>query len=297
MCPLLSTYSRREIHEEWESIYRSSKLQDRFNDLMMDRILSFLKLAPGAVVLDAGCGSGHHSIRIASRDFQAVAVDISAANLLKARKNVAERGLSSRVTFAREALESLSFRDGSFDAVYCRGVLMHIPHWKKALHNLQRVLKPGGRMALLESNDGSLEAGLVLCLRRFLARESKVVRSREGLEFWSEKGGTPFLARMVNIRFLRDFLKANQERTIHHSADEFWDLNRFPPGLLRNAAILFNRLWFTLRLPASLSAGNIIIGEKVGSAARSRARSPQGPEPPVAAAAASPTPQPAGQSR
>ena len=51
-------------------------------------------------------------------------------------------------------------------------------------------------------------------------------------------------------------------RPVARFATEFWDVYRFAPGLCRNLAIRFNRLWFALRLPAGPSIGNAIIGEK-----------------------------------
>jgi len=122
----------------------------------MDRILAILRAPVEGLILDAGCGMGYHSLRIARKGFRCVGVDLSLRVLLKAQSHIAHAGLNHRVSLACQALEDLPFADETFDAIHCRGVLMHIPEWDKALAQRCRVLKTGGRIALLELNDRSL---------------------------------------------------------------------------------------------------------------------------------------------
>ncbi len=68
---------------------------------------------------------------------------------------------------------------------------------------------------------------------------------------------------MANIGYLRELLSSLNMKVRNVIATEFWDINRFPPGSIRNGVIAFNRIWFSLRLPASLSSGNAIVAEKV----------------------------------
>jgi ubiquinone/menaquinone biosynthesis C-methylase UbiE len=107
-------------------------------------------------------------------------VDISENVLETARRDAALRGLASRTSFVCQALEDLTFDDDTFDAVHCRGVLMHIPQWEKALASLCRVLKPGGRIAIMEGNDKSLEMAIVLAVRKVQARNSKMIKTEGG---------------------------------------------------------------------------------------------------------------------
>lgn len=260
---LKGTYARSEIHESWESVYRHNPLQDTFNNLMMDRIMACLDLPPHALFLDAGCGIGDHSLRIARKGYRCVGVDLSQYILQRAERKVSECGLSSEVTFSCQGLEDLSFKDATFDAVHCRGVLMHIPAWKNALAQLCRVLKPGGQMVIVESNHTSLEAMIVLLIRQLTARKSQLIRTPEGMEFWSEKDGNPFVARIANMKAVIECLKTYNVSTTMRISTEFWDINRFPSGIIRDTAIRFNRLWFSLRLPPFLSVGNAIIGQKL----------------------------------
>ena len=263
MRPLTTTYAKRDIHEGWESVYRCNPRQRRFNDAMMDRVLSLLNLPAEARVLDAGCGTGEHCLRIAREGYHCVAVDIAEHILRKAQRSVRASGLGSRVSLVCQNLEDLSFPDDTFDAVYCRGVLMHIPNWTAALRQVCRVLKPGGKIIILESNHTSLETWLVLLVRLLLTRRSRVIRTQDGLEFWSGTEGQPFLVRATDIRKLVAHLEAHGVNGTSRQASEFFDINRFPAGLLRDTVIQLNCVWFGLRLPAFLSAGNVVIGEKM----------------------------------
>ncbi len=259
---LKETYGASEIHHRWESVYRGNPVQDKFNNQLLDRLMGCLNLRPGALVLDAGCGTGDHAVRFARRGYQCVGVDISETVLKEAEKNILRKGLNSKISLVCQALEDLSLADDKFDVVHCRGVLMHIPHWERALEHLCRVLKPGGRIVIMEGNLTSLETAVVRFVRLIRTNESKMIRTPAGLEFWSEERAGPFVVRTANMAYLVKHLCINYITTTNIMSTEFWDINRFASGALRNTIIRFNRLWFSLRLPAFLSSGNAIIGEK-----------------------------------
>jgi ubiquinone/menaquinone biosynthesis C-methylase UbiE len=262
---LKQTYEIKEIHESWEDVYRSNPFQDRLNEALLRRFLKLLRPPPGAQLLDAGCGVGYHTLAFARHGLRCTGVDISAGILEEAGRNAARAGLNGRVAFRNQPLERLDFPSGTFDVVHCRGVLMHIPEWEKALAELCRVLKPGGKIVLLEANTAALEARLVRLLRRLRKARSRVVATPGGLEFWSEKDGQPFVVRVADLTYLTGRLKRLGVRPLHRIATEFWDIYRFPAGVCRNAVIGFNRLWFALGLPAAWSMGNAVLGEKEGA--------------------------------
>jgi len=112
---------------------------------------SHLPLAPGSRVLDLGCGEGRHVISAyIEGEVTAIGVDLALADLVTTREKFqpfAEPdhpgkhfGLASA-----DALK-LPFADASFDVVICSEVLEHIPDYQAALTEIQRVLKPGGRL-------------------------------------------------------------------------------------------------------------------------------------------------------
>jgi SAM-dependent methyltransferase len=86
-------------------------------------------------VLDAGCGEGWIASTIAAPEV--VCIDQSGAAVEATRA----RGLDARVA----DIEALPFADGEFDAVMCNNVLYHVPDRQRALAELARVLRSGGR--------------------------------------------------------------------------------------------------------------------------------------------------------
>lgn len=264
--PLKDTFESSELHQRWESVYRTHPLLEGLNDRILARLLEIMRPASGASILDAGCGVGSHLVRFARRGFECTGVDISATILEQAAVNVSRNQAGDHVRLTCQALEELAFASASFDAVHCRGVLMHIPDWKRALTELIRVLKPGGRIAILEANHSAVEAYLVRLARRFRASQSRMQATPDGMEFWSEEGGHPFVQRVANQRVLKQELENNNVRLLEGFAAEFWDVNRFPAGFAREAAIRFNQLWFAVHGPAAASHGVAIVGEKLPTA-------------------------------
>ena len=259
---LQDVFQNTRIHDTWESMYRNNPRLERFNDRMMDRFLGLMDLPHGARVLDAGCGTGEHTIRLAKRGYQCTGVDLSEPALERARRAAGEHQVTAHVRFVACGLEDLSPLDEGFDAVHCRGVLMHIPRWEDALGQLCKVLRPGGKIVIMENNHRSVEFGLVRLVRLFRRGESHLVWTPGGVEFHLENSGQAPLTRVANIPYLIAALRKHRVAVIARVATEFWDIGRFPAGMARTAAITCNRLWFSLRLPAILSCGNAIVGEK-----------------------------------
>lgn len=112
-------------------------------------ILDGLRPAVGERVLDLGCGAGDDAFDIASRVGPAghvTGVDISEFLIAEAIRRSSARNLS--VSFEVGDARSLRFADESFDAVRTERMLMHVPDPVKALAEMVRVLKAGGRMAV-----------------------------------------------------------------------------------------------------------------------------------------------------
>jgi ubiquinone/menaquinone biosynthesis C-methylase UbiE len=259
---LASVFQDRQIHESWHAVYRRDARQQSFNDRALARIVRCLRLAPESRVLDAGCGTGEHTIRLAQLGLQCVGVDVSQPVLEQAEKAAHLCDLDSRIRFRCESLESLSFAAGSFDAVHCRGVLMHVPRWERVVAELCRVLRPQGKLVFFENNHRALEMRLVRLVRHFRRGESRIVDTPGGVEVWTDRKGEAPLTRVANITALSEELTRHGVQVTNRLAMGFWDVNRFPAGLLRSAAGLFNRFWFACRLPSAFSMGNALIGEK-----------------------------------
>jgi ubiquinone/menaquinone biosynthesis C-methylase UbiE len=109
--------------------------------------LKHAELKPGSRILDFGCGAGDLAFeaeRIIGGQGKIIGIDPSAEMVKVAERKAAAR--KSKVAFKNQAVEKLSFADGSFDVVTSSFVLHHLPEdlQAKAFKELKRVLKPGG---------------------------------------------------------------------------------------------------------------------------------------------------------
>jgi arsenite methyltransferase len=107
-------------------------------------------LAPGEHVVDVGCGAGIDSFIAASMvgpHGRVVGVDMTPAMLDKAKKNAAA-GAIENVRFDQGYGEALPVPDGWADVVISNGVFNLMPDKALALAEMQRVLKPGGRLQI-----------------------------------------------------------------------------------------------------------------------------------------------------
>jgi ubiquinone/menaquinone biosynthesis C-methylase UbiE len=113
-------------------------------------LLEGIALQHGERVLDVACGTGLVTLKAAravGATGRVVGVDISGQMVEAAAETGVETGVSN-VNFARMDAEALQFDDGSFDAVLCSLGLMYVPDPEQSICEMQRVLRPGGRIAL-----------------------------------------------------------------------------------------------------------------------------------------------------
>ncbi|MBV9015380.1 MAG: class I SAM-dependent methyltransferase [Alphaproteobacteria bacterium] len=115
-----------------------------------DRILDLVVGArPPLDALDVGCGTGFLSLELATRGHRVTGIDFAPQMLAEARKKAAEQRLAVR--FEEGDAEALAFPDASFDLVMTRHVLWTLPHPERAIDEWIRVLRPGGRLTVMDS--------------------------------------------------------------------------------------------------------------------------------------------------
>jgi demethylmenaquinone methyltransferase / 2-methoxy-6-polyprenyl-1,4-benzoquinol methylase len=127
-------------------------IDQRWRRLLVER----LELQPGALVLDHATGTADLAILIArsAPGIRVVGVDPSSEMLRVGRVKVEAAGLGERVTLQTGSAEDLSsFADGSVDAVSMAFGIRNVPDRRRALRELARVTKAGGRIAILELSE------------------------------------------------------------------------------------------------------------------------------------------------
>jgi SAM-dependent methyltransferase len=126
-------------------------------DILADFIHGSLSFAPGARILEAGCGVGSQTMQLLARHpfTRFVAVDRSPASVELAAKRVEGH---SNAEFHVGDILALPFEASQFDGAFVCFVLEHLTNPALALTELQRVLKPGARMHVFEGDHGSVLA-------------------------------------------------------------------------------------------------------------------------------------------
>ncbi|QBX81141.1 class I SAM-dependent methyltransferase [Citrobacter tructae] len=115
----------------------------------LQRLAERLSAFPLACVLDMGCGAGHASFTAAQNVKQVVAYDLSAQMLEVVARAAKDKGLDNIVTRQGYA-ESLPFEDNAFDLVISRYSAHHWHDVGRALREVNRVLKPGGVLIVMD---------------------------------------------------------------------------------------------------------------------------------------------------
>jgi SAM-dependent methyltransferase len=117
--------------------------------------IEWLRIPPGGVALDVGSGPGNVTAslaRAAGPDGVALGIDISEPMLERAVR----KGAGPQVGFIKADAQRLPLRDDTVDAVVSTAVLQLVPNPTAALAEMARVLRPGGRLAIMVPTAGSL---------------------------------------------------------------------------------------------------------------------------------------------
>jgi SAM-dependent methyltransferase len=104
---------------------------------------------PDAVVLDLGCGAGTDLLIAAQRCGRAIGVDMTPAMLERAAASAAEMGLAN-VELHESLIEALPLPGASVDVVISNGVIDLVPDKDAVFAEIDRVLRPGGRVQLAD---------------------------------------------------------------------------------------------------------------------------------------------------
>jgi len=128
------------------------------------RLVELLAPQPGERLLDLACGPGTITLQLAEaagETADVVGIDLAAGMLEVARREAGQRG--RRVRFEAMDMEDLAFPDASFDGAACGHGLQFCPDLPRALREVRRVLRAGGRFAAsVPAGGGGSLAGAIM---------------------------------------------------------------------------------------------------------------------------------------
>jgi len=184
-------------------------------------------------VLDIGCGPGEMIVDLLKRGYKVCGADISMEMLNIARKNIRTQNLVNSHQLVQSSIEYLPFRDSSFDAVICAGVIEYLDADDRALKELNRVLKPSGILIITVRN--------ALCPMRILDK---------GLDFlWSQ----PRISKLLtHLKSLITKIQVQERKTVEYRKHIPWKLDKFLQKL--GFRVERRRYFHFYPLPAPLDA-------------------------------------------
>jgi len=148
---------KAEVEQMFDRIAPRYDLLNRVLSLGIDvwwrkRAIGYLKSAQPAEILDVATGTADVAIQLAKilKPQRVVGIDIANQMLELGRVKIAALGLSEIITLETGDSERLRFEEGSFDAVTVAFGVRNFENLEKGLSEMNRVLRPGGRVVILE---------------------------------------------------------------------------------------------------------------------------------------------------
>ncbi len=142
-----------ELHEKLASVYTDKRYRPEFSMIFQRhwnrRMIEISGLEAGATVLDYGCGTGILFPELAEHGLNIVGLDLSHAMLTSAPDDPG----AMRICAVGCAMP---IPDGTFDAVFCRGSIHHLPDLGKCFEEVARVLKDDGCLVFSEPSNDSI---------------------------------------------------------------------------------------------------------------------------------------------
>ncbi|HEY0674216.1 MAG TPA: class I SAM-dependent methyltransferase [Longimicrobiales bacterium] len=193
------------------------------------------KRPPTGVVLDLGCGTGAHAVRLAQRGYDVVAVDLSMSGVKAARERFRRQGLKGRFVVADA--EHLPFRDRSITTIWSSLLLHHFPKLASLPDELARVASKG--VVAMEPNANNLLSWFAF----------NVVNPIWGLSTTTRNQRAIFPGRL-NQRMARAGFQAGNFRYVHRA----WADDKAAFGLVRKTYDGLTRM-----LPEKFRANKFLV--------------------------------------
>lgn len=160
-------------------VWYQTPLGSLAHTLEQEAVFALAGAKPGKRVLDIGCGTGIYTLELARKDAQVIGIDPSIEMIRIAREKLRRAGLKGH--FVCGLAEALPFRSEAVDVALAVTSLCFVSRPERAVEEMHRVIKPGGRFVVGELNRFSLWA----YLRRLKGLFSDTIYNQA--HFWSRR--------------------------------------------------------------------------------------------------------------
>jgi len=212
-------------------------------------------------ILDAGCGTGQMTARLAAHFPTAslLGIDVQDGSLDRARHSAAAAGLAGRVSYEHRSIYATGLPDGAFDLTVCRHVLQSIPHAERAIAELLRLTRRGGTLHLLVEDYGMIHFSRGRLDPDAFWRQAQTYGASTGTDMFVGRNTPGILHRLGLTAVTMDYLVVDTVRTPRQTFVDIWTAWRdgYVDALGQHTALTrgqavdhFNDMIDTLRDPA-----------------------------------------------
>jgi demethylmenaquinone methyltransferase/2-methoxy-6-polyprenyl-1,4-benzoquinol methylase len=152
----LQTSKKEQVEDMFNSIAHKYDFLNRFLSMGIDKgwrrkAISYLKPIQPKLILDVATGTGDLALEAMKLNpDKVIGLDIAEQMLVFGREKIAAKGLTNKIEMIKGDSENLPFADNNFDAITVAFGVRNFQDLAKGLKEMNRVLKPGGRLVVLE---------------------------------------------------------------------------------------------------------------------------------------------------
>jgi len=191
-------HRNRVRFNDWSKVYDRSVLQrlvfNAAHDTFFSEMTPYLKDAAG--ILDVGCGTGKLSLKLHKFNprMRVHGVDLSDDMIGKARAKVTDNSIEFKVG----DVEHLPYEADTFDVITCSHSFHHYPNQKKALSEMHRVLKDGGRVMVVDGCRDKLLGNIIFKIVEIVEKQVYHMYMNEMSEMMKSVGFEDVKQRIFN---------------------------------------------------------------------------------------------------